>query len=88
MSAQTAVATVSNSNCHAEANSLFDEGSQQSFMSQSLASTLQLQPLKKETVYLSAFASQTPSPQHLQLVKIYLEILMGDIDVFAIQLLP
>ena len=76
---KTAVATVSSSNYRAEANVLFDEGSQRSFMSQSLANTLQLQlqPLKKEMIYLSAFTSQTPSPQHLEVAKIYLETKTG-----------
>ena len=36
-----------------------------------------VQPLKKEMIYLLAFASQTPSPQHLQVAKIYLETKTG-----------
>ena len=67
---KAAVANVS-SYFRPKANILFDEGSQRSFMSQSLANTLQLQPLKKETV---VFASQT---QHLQVAKIYLETKTG-----------
>ena len=74
---KTAVATVSNSNRHAETNILFDEDSQRSFMSQFMVNTLQLQPFKKEMIYLSEFVSQTPSPQRLQVSKFYLETKTG-----------
>lgn len=40
-------------------------------MSQSLPNSLQLQPSKTEKIHLSAFASQTRSPQHLKTVQIY-----------------
>jgi len=53
-----------------------NEGSQQSFMSQTLANTLQLQPFKRENVQLSAFASQKPSP-HLEVAQINLITLGG-----------
>jgi len=61
---KTAFATVSNS-------------SQKSFMSEFLANSLQLQSLKREKIHLSAFTSQTPSPQKLEVGKIYLETNTG-----------
>ena len=50
---KTAVATVSYSGTHVDANILFDDGSQRSFVSRGLANCLQLKPHKHETLAIS-----------------------------------
>ena len=53
---KTAIATVTSaSHMQAEANILFDEGAQKSFISEHLAEELELTKEDTETIYLSSF---------------------------------
>ncbi len=70
---KTAVATVKSNSSATETNILFDEGAQRTFMSQSLASKLGLQPSTKETVNLAAFGAVTPTKRNLDVATIYIE---------------
>ena len=85
---KTAVANVSTSNRQTEVNILFDKGSQRSFISQSLANSLQLQPFKKEKIQLSAFASRTSSPQQLETASINLETRTGTKLQLSVLIMP
>ena len=69
---KTTVATVSSSKVQVEANILFDEGSQRSFISQKLANSLQLHSCKKEDICLSSFELRTPTIKQLQTGEIHL----------------
>ena len=69
---KTTVATVSSSKVQVEANILFDEGSQRSFISQKLANSLQLHSCKKEDICLSSFELWTPTIKQLQTGEIHL----------------
>ena len=53
------IATISTSNTCVEANILFDEGSQRSFITKSLADCLQLQTHGTEELAISIFGAQT-----------------------------
>ena len=63
---------VSSSKVKVEANILFDEGSQRSFISQRLANNLQLHLQKNEDICLSSFGSQAPIIKQLQTGEIHL----------------
>ena len=54
---KTAIATVTHGSRSATANLLFDEGSQRSFITQDLASSLALQPYQREDINISSFGA-------------------------------
>ena len=54
---QTAIATVTHGSRSSTANLLFDEGSQRSFITQDLASSLALQPYQREDINISSFGA-------------------------------
>jgi hypothetical protein len=56
---QTARATVGNQTTYCEANILFDEGAQRSFITKDLATRLQLQTTEREFISVSGFGAQT-----------------------------
>ena len=62
---KTAIATVRFDCTAIETNILFDEGAQRTFISQSLASKLNLQPTTKETMNLAAFGAVSPVRRNL-----------------------
>jgi len=59
---KTAIAAVSSDTATAEENVLFDEGTQQSFVTRQLANALHLQPTHQETISVSSFGAQVSSP--------------------------
>ena len=85
---KTAVAPVSSSKVQIEANILFDEGSQRSFISQNLANSLQLHSHKKEDICLSSFGSQTPTIKQLQTGQIYLLTKTGERIPLSVLIVP
>lgn len=62
---KTAVAQVKTDGIHVEANILFDEGAQRSFMSEKLAKTLRIVPHTSECVSVSAFGAKLSSSSEL-----------------------
>ena len=54
---KTAIATVIGAGSQAEANVLFDQGSQRTFLTEQLASELTLKPSRHENIRLSAFGA-------------------------------
>ena len=57
---KTAIATVVGTDSQTEANILFDEGLQHSFLTEKLAHELTLTPCRQENIYLSSFKAQKP----------------------------
>ena len=70
---QTAIATIRSDSTAIETNILFDEGTQRSFMSQSLASKLGLHSSTRETINLATFGAVTPTRRNLDVVTIHIE---------------
>ena len=56
-----------------EANILFNEGAQRTFISQSLVSKLGLQTSTKETINLAAFGAISTTRRNLDVVTLYIE---------------
>ena len=76
---KTAVAKVSASGTCVEANILFDEGSQHSFMTKSLADCLQLRPHGTEELSISTFGTQTSYISKLGITTIHLHAIFSQL---------
>lgn len=85
---KTAVATVSTNKSSATANILFDEGAQRSFISQTLADALQLNPSRQENVCLSSFGAETKSSRSLGVAKIKLVTNTGETIPLSVLIVP
>jgi len=65
-----------------EGHILFDEGTQQSFITQELADTLQLQPTRHELIAVSTFGAQVSTPKKFAVATICIHMLnSGQISV-------
>ena len=82
---KTAVAEVISGIYTADANILFDEGAQRSFVTRDLADKLQLQTSGTEEVQLAAFGSSSKKVSHIDTATVYL--LTGSWDKIAIDVL-
>ena len=69
---KTAVAKVTSGIYTVDANILFDEGAQRSFVTRDLANKLQLQTSGTEEVQLAAFGSSSKKVSHIDTATIYL----------------
>ena len=67
---KTAVATVTHRGTQADANILFDEGSQRSFATQTLIDKLNLQPQQIETIHLSTLGSTNPQVKEMNVASL------------------
>lgn len=67
---RTAIATITTTDSEAEANILFDERSQGSFLTKDLADVLSLQPYKKEDICLSSFGTKHPLNKKMEVALI------------------
>ncbi len=67
---KTAIAPVRSQHFTVEAHILFDEGAQRSFITQDLVDQLQLKPIKRDTIGLSAFGTKTPTTRQLDVVTV------------------
>ena len=67
---KTAIATVCTDYICCEANILFDEGAQRSFITHTLAKQLGLETSVKESIHLSAFGGQTSAVRQLPLATV------------------
>ncbi len=80
---KTAIAPVCSQHFTVEAHILFVEGAQRSFITQDLVDQLQLKPIKRDTIGLSAFGTKTPTCQldvgTVDLVTEYNETLCLDV---------
>ena len=75
---KTAIATVGNQTTYCEANILFDEGAQRSFITKDLATRLQLQPTEREFISVSGFGAQTSAARSLESTVINLKTNTND----------
>ena len=76
---KTAVATVSVNGTCVEANILFNEGSQRSFITKGLAGCLQVQPFKTEKLSISTFGAHTGCISKLNTATIRLHTISGQL---------
>lgn len=67
---KTAVATVNTGHIYCEANILFDEGVQCSFISHTLDNQLGIPPSESNSISLSAFGAQLPASRYLPVTTI------------------
>lgn len=58
-----------------EGNILFDERAQHSFITQSLADKLQLQPTSHENIFVSSFSAQVSAVKRLAVASIFIHTL-------------
>ena len=75
---KTAIATVCTDYLCCEANILFDEGAQRSFITHTLANQLGLETSAREDVHLSAFGGQASAVGHLPLATINVVTTSGE----------
>lgn len=85
---KTALATVSASDIYVEANILFDEGSQRSFISKGLADCLQVLPHGSENLSISTFGTETSRVSKLEVATIHLHTLSGQTIPLTVLIVP
>ena len=85
---KTATATITTPSHQATANILFDEGSQRSFILQSLADELDLHPYKTDKVFLSTFGAHSPSIHTLNVAHVYLITKSGEQLPLSVLIVP
>ena len=85
---KTAVATIRHGPNHTRANLLFDEGSQRSFITESLASTLALQPHHKEDITISSFGAQRQLNKQTNVAVVHLVTLTGQTIPLTVLIVP
>ena len=85
---KTATATIATSNHQATAHVLFDEGSQRSFILQSLADEMGLQPYKTDKIFLSTFGAHSPSINTLNVAQINLVTNSGEQLPLSVLIVP
>ena len=85
---KTAVTEVVSDKVRAVANILFDEGAQRSFISQQLANTLNLTPLRQESITLAPFGSDSMTPQDLSVALINIVAKTGELIPLSVLVVP
>ena len=85
---KTAIATVTTTDSEAEANILFDEGSQRSFLTQDLANLLSLQSCKKEDICLSSFGAKRPLSKRMEVALINIKTQTGGLIPISVLIVP
>jgi len=81
---KTAVATIKHGPNHTRANLLFNDGLQRSFITKSLATTLALQPHRKEDITISSFGAQRQLSKQINVAVIHLVTLTGQIILMTV----
>ena len=85
---KTAVATVTHGNKHAQANLLFDEGSQRLFVTKALANSLELQPYHRENINLSSFGAKCQLSRQVDVGMVNLLTKSGDAVPLSVLVVP
>ena len=85
---KTAIATVSSTDTSLEGNILFDEGAQRSFISQEMATKLNLQPNNKESISLASFGSNSAAHRNLPVGVIQVHTIAGDKISISVLIVP
>jgi len=74
---KTAIADISAGLTTVEGHILFDEGAQRSFITQELADTLELQPIRQEVIAVSTFGAQVSMPKKFAVSTIHIHTVNG-----------
>ena len=69
---KTAIAQISSTNCSSDDNSLFDEGSQRSFITESMTNRIQLERTGTKEVHIASFGTSTQNVRHFDTAPVYL----------------
>ena len=85
---KAAIATVVNANLQVEANILFDEGSQRSFITEKLAGMLGVVPQRSENINLSSFGSSQPLYRRMDNVTFHIKTRRGDLVPISALVVP
>ena len=85
---KTAIATVVHGSGNAEAKSLLDKGSQQSFVTQDLAMSLALRPSSRERINISSFSATCPTSRMLDVAKTNLLTRHGEAVKLSVLIVP
>ena len=85
---KTAVAPVIAGHTRKQANILFDEGAQRSFISAEMAAKLNLKPTTTQGMALASFGSTTTSYQELGAVTVKIETITGDHIPISVLVIP
>ena len=85
---KTTVATVSSHGTSVDANILFDEGSQRSFVSKRLADCLQVKPHKTEILSISTFGTQVCHTRQFETTVIHLHGTAGQLIPLTVLIIP
>ena len=85
---KTAIAQVSSATTTAEGNILFDEGAQQSFITQKLADELHLQPTHQGTISVSSFGAQVSSSRNIEVASVSVHTLNGKRIPISVLIVP
>ncbi len=85
---KTAIATVTTTDSETEANILFDEGSQCSFLTQDLANLLSLQSYKREDISLSSFGAKRPLSKRMEVASINIKTQRGGLIPISVLIVP
>ena len=85
---KTAVAPVCVNGRRADANILFDEGAQRSFMSSKLAQKLRISPQDSENINISAFGGEASSLKQLGVTTVNIETYEGEQMSLSVLLVP
>ena len=85
---KAAIATISCAGISLEGNILFDEGAQRSFISQEMATKLNLQPSGKENISLASFGSTSATHTNLPTGVIQIHAVTGDKIPISVLIVP
>ena len=85
---KTAIATITTADSEAEANILFDEGSQRSFLTQELSDVLSLQSHTSENICLSSFGGKRPLNKRMEVASITIKTRTGGLIPISVLIVP
>ena len=85
---KTAVATIRNGPNYSRANLLFDEGSQRSFITETLTNTLALQPDRKKDITISSFGEQRELNKQVNVAVVHLITQSGQTIPLTVLVVP
>ena len=85
---KTAIVDVSANSTTVDGNILFNEGAQRSFITQQLADTLQLQPIRHELIIVSSFGEHISMPTRFAVTTISIHTLNGSQIPISVLIVP
>ena len=85
---KTAVAPIVAGNTRSQANILFDEGAQQSFISAEMASELQISPTSRTDIAVASFGTTSATIQKLGVATVEVETESGELIPISVLIVP